>query len=332
MRKEAARVLLAGMFLLGAATLHATTSVSVSFFHQELAPYGSWVNVAHYGVCWHPARLAVGWQPYTVGHWVYTDYGWTWISEDPWGEYPYHYGSWTFVEPEGWVWIPGVVWSPAWVTWSYSDEFVGWAPVPPDFALTVNGYAGPPIVVSQTRYVFVPVNRFASVNVAQVRVPVAQNQVILARSQRVTGFSVSGQVVHNTALPIDRVERASGGRIERVSIERTSVRPAPVSASASNGKTLAVVAPAKTREAELVRVPQKESGKQSQDRVAQKESGSSLTNGLPKGKREAVSEEEAGDGGGEAGTAGGTPGSGSAPAESGGKPQGPARRRRFARS
>jgi len=26
-----------------------------------------------------------------------------------------------------WVWVPGTVWPRAWVTWSYSDSYVGWA-------------------------------------------------------------------------------------------------------------------------------------------------------------------------------------------------------------
>src|SRR5262249_3319440 len=31
----------------------------------------------------------------------------------------------------GWVWAPDTVWSPAWVTWRYSDAYCGWAPLPP---------------------------------------------------------------------------------------------------------------------------------------------------------------------------------------------------------
>ena len=40
------------------------------------------------------ARVPSGWQPYSNGQWVYTEYGWTWISDDPWGGNPYHYGTW----------------------------------------------------------------------------------------------------------------------------------------------------------------------------------------------------------------------------------------------
>src|SRR5262249_51232469 len=93
----------------------AGVSISFSFFHNSLSPYGNWVNVGNYGTCWRPSGLAVGFQPYyTNGHWVYTEYGWTWVSNDPWGDIAYHYGSWYDDASYGWVWVPGYTWSPAW--------------------------------------------------------------------------------------------------------------------------------------------------------------------------------------------------------------------------
>ena len=29
-------------------------------------------------------------------------------------------------------WVPGDQWAPAWVAWRYSDDYVGWAPLPPE--------------------------------------------------------------------------------------------------------------------------------------------------------------------------------------------------------
>ncbi len=105
-------------------------------FRTALAPYGTWRRVPRWGEVWIPARVSRDWRPYSVGHWVYTeDYGWYWISveeEAEWGWITFHYGRWVFVEPYGWVWVPGNVWGPAWVDWRYGDEFVGWAPLPPD--------------------------------------------------------------------------------------------------------------------------------------------------------------------------------------------------------
>src|SRR5512144_1809037 len=79
-----------------AAPARGDVAVSFSFFHDSLSPYGRWVSVGSYGQCWAPVGVDAGWQPYTVGHWIYTDYGWTWVSSDPWGDATYRYGTWTF--------------------------------------------------------------------------------------------------------------------------------------------------------------------------------------------------------------------------------------------
>src|SRR5512142_2840326 len=160
---------LAIAFSAGPATAQVSVSVSIGGFYDELSPYGQW-NDCNYGRCWTPHHVGAGWQPYTNGQWVYTEYGWTWMSDDPWGGNPYHYGTWVFLSGYGWSWVPGTVWAPAWVTWSYSDRYVGWAPLPPSVVLGESGYAGNPVVVSQTQYVFVPVNRFVDTDVTSVRV------------------------------------------------------------------------------------------------------------------------------------------------------------------
>src|SRR5262245_40143079 len=81
-----------------------------SYFYDDLAPYGEWFEVPRYGWVWCPVDAPIGWRPYTVGYWVYTDWGWMWISEDPWGWAPYHYGRWDYSRHYGWIWIPGDVW------------------------------------------------------------------------------------------------------------------------------------------------------------------------------------------------------------------------------
>src|SRR5437660_8592740 len=64
---------------------HGQVSISISFFHDELAPQGRWIVAADYGDAWIPSGVPGGWTPYVDGEWVYSDYGWTWVSEDPWG-------------------------------------------------------------------------------------------------------------------------------------------------------------------------------------------------------------------------------------------------------
>ncbi len=113
-------------------------------FQSVLAPYGSWMNIPPYGLAWQPYAGVVGpdFVPYgTAGNWVYSDAGWVWNSEYPWGWATFHYGNWV-TTPTGWAWVPGSVWAPAWVSWRYGDGIVGWAPM------------GPGGVVENVPYVF----------------------------------------------------------------------------------------------------------------------------------------------------------------------------------
>jgi hypothetical protein len=116
----------------------ATPSAAVSFdyFHDQLAPYGNWVQVANYGWAWSPAVAAAdgGWRPYAdQGQWVYTDGGWYWQSQYPWGDIAFHYGRWYRDLSYGWLWVPDYTWAPAWVCWrnAEAEGYCGWAPLPP---------------------------------------------------------------------------------------------------------------------------------------------------------------------------------------------------------
>jgi len=106
----------------------------VAFFYQELSPYGRWVTLETGEWCWQPT-IAVStpdWRPYwDSGHWVWTDQGWFWASDYPWGWAAFHYGRWHMHSHYGWVWVPDRVWGPAWVVWRSGGEYCGWAPLPP---------------------------------------------------------------------------------------------------------------------------------------------------------------------------------------------------------
>jgi hypothetical protein len=107
-----------------------SVSVAVDFntFQQELSPYGRWMNNPRYGQVWIYNDAAF--RPYyTDGHWEYTNYGWSWISDYDWGWAPFHYGRWEEDPAYGWMWIPGYEWASAWVSWSSVDDYYGWAPL-----------------------------------------------------------------------------------------------------------------------------------------------------------------------------------------------------------
>ena len=106
---------------------------SFDLFYSSLADDGDWYNTPDFGYVWHPT-VANGndkWRPYTDGYWAQTDDGWAWVSYEAFGWATYHYGRWTRLQSIGWAWVPGYQWGPGWVSWRTSDEYVGWAPLPP---------------------------------------------------------------------------------------------------------------------------------------------------------------------------------------------------------
>ncbi|MFZ0845282.1 MAG: DUF6600 domain-containing protein, partial [Pseudolabrys sp.] len=124
-----------GASIIAGALTPAQAQVSAEF-QSALEPYGEWRRDARWGEVWVPDQRPRGWQPYSVGHWVYTDdWGWFWVSDNDeadWGWVTYHYGRWIFERRTGWIWIPGDEWAPAWVDWRRGDNYVGWAALAPD--------------------------------------------------------------------------------------------------------------------------------------------------------------------------------------------------------
>ena len=143
------------VFLLALATVtlwttaRAQTEAEITYqdFYDGLAPYGDWVYVDGYGYCWQPG-VEEGWRPYTNGGWIYTNAGWTWSSDEEWGWATDHYGRWMLTTEFGWLWVPGYEWAPAWVSWRKSDEYVGWAPLPPEATWQPASGFGPSVDVS----------------------------------------------------------------------------------------------------------------------------------------------------------------------------------------
>ena len=114
------------------------TTVSFQLFYDQMSPYGSWVEYRNYGYVWIPDADR-DFSPYcSNGHWVYTDYGWTWASDYPWGWAAFHYGRWGYDDDFGWFWIPGNEWGPAWVTWRRAPGYYGWAPMGPGISVDIS--------------------------------------------------------------------------------------------------------------------------------------------------------------------------------------------------
>jgi hypothetical protein len=116
-------------------------------FQQALSPHGRWVQTPQYGQVWVPSGVGPRWRPYSNGRWVYSERGWTFVSSEPWGWAPFHYGRWVFVPGQGWSWIPGYEWAPAWVSWRYGGGYMSWAPLGP-FGVAAAYYNTPSLWVA----------------------------------------------------------------------------------------------------------------------------------------------------------------------------------------
>ncbi len=193
----------------------------VRHYVSELDYYGDWRYVATFGWVWRPTILQVGWRPYYSGYWTWCPRGWTWVSYEPWGWLPYHYGRWSWVTSAGWVWIPGAVYSGAWVSWSVTPSYVGWCPL--DFynrpAYVRLNYINTTVSQYGGGWNFLPLNRWGGRNldrdiVRADRVPRLQGAVTTRylphfdeRQARVRPEVVQ-QVVRNSSDPLRPSERS----------------------------------------------------------------------------------------------------------------------------
>ena len=191
-------------------------SAEASFFYDQLAPYGQWLWVDPYGWVWSPNNLAIGWRPYTEGHWVYSDAGWTWASDQPWGWAAFHYGRWFFEANRGWCWVPGTEWAPAWVAWHWGDDYCGWAALPP--GLDWQSRSSWDGVIPGFGWCFVPRRNFYDRHLVGEIVLSARNVTLLGVTREVTRFERRGNVIVNVSLTPELVEQAVGRKVRRLEI------------------------------------------------------------------------------------------------------------------
>ncbi len=227
---------------------HARTSVSFNLFFDTLAPYGNWVPVSGYGYGWRPIDVGPYWKPYRDGYWGWSDQGWLWISYEPWGWATYHYGRWVFDDYYGWIWIPGVTWAPAWVSWYESPGYIGWSPLPPDnnffleIGISIGGYGGyyggyypgyrnyhrrrhkkhhyydNDYYAPREHCVFVPQNKFGHHNTGLVEVSGPHNLTVIRNVKNVTNIKVVNNGIINYGPDKDRLERSGSGKFSKVNL------------------------------------------------------------------------------------------------------------------
>jgi len=206
-------------------------AVSVDYFQTALSPYGTWITVPNYGLCWRPtvAVADCNWRPYAHhGRWVWTDCGWYWYSHYSWGWAPFHYGRWCDYPRVGWVWVPDTVWGPSWVTWRYNSYYCGWAPLPPrchyvsGFGLHYRnssvGFSYNFGLASHC-YTVLPLNRFCSPKPHHYYANPTLTAQFYRESAAVTHITENAdKVPNNHGIGYDRVAKVTREEIRRVNI------------------------------------------------------------------------------------------------------------------
>jgi hypothetical protein len=159
-----------------------------------LSQYGRFVQHARYGEVWVPTVTPQGWHPYPPCHWVKTQqYGWYYDDKTPWGQIVHHYGRWFWDQQIGWAWDPGSEFSPGWVVWRTSPEWVGWAPMPPDQAFQ---NASSDQFNNSDQWIFIETAKFNNGCDAMQIAPVERVPVLLRQTKWVTAVEyVDGIVV-----------------------------------------------------------------------------------------------------------------------------------------
>lgn len=196
-------------------------------FREPLEPFGDWIESADYGAVWSPNSSDIddGWAPYTNGSWGHSDYGWSWVSSEPFGWACYHYGRWIRLGGRGWCWVPGPDWAPAWVSWRTCDSHIAWAPLPPsarwNHGLGIGSWVDAYCGIGPSSYCFVERANFGAPDCRRVLVDRKNNVDLIRRSKNVTRLSSSDRFVHNHGPDFDRACKLSSRPIKRLKIDPT---------------------------------------------------------------------------------------------------------------
>lgn len=198
----------------------------VDMFYENLSVYGAWEWVEGPGWVWSPYNISIDWRPYTLGHWTYTDHGWTWVSSEEFGWAVYHYGRWSYEASYGWVWVPGKVWAPAWVSWHRGNGWVGWAPLTWRVKWRAEGgldWGGVSLraSIAPTSWSFVRTRDLVEVNLRHHIAPAARNVTLIKITNNVTHYTLVDKRIINGGLKVGVVQKALGRPIPRLRVRES---------------------------------------------------------------------------------------------------------------
>jgi probable HAF family extracellular repeat protein len=216
-------------------------------FYSGLSSNGSWIDAGDYGYAFRP-DAPNDWQPYQDGHWIWTDRGWYWNSNETFGWATYHYGRWVSIQGIGWCWVPGHEWAPAWVSWRQSDAYVGWAPLPPEAEISghasISSWADSYYDIGPSAYVFIRYAHWFAPSYRRYCEPRVRNVRIINRTKNVTNIVYNNTVINNYGPRVQNVSAKTKRDIQeaKLTVNRGSGHNVRYGQTL-NGKQLNVMAP-----------------------------------------------------------------------------------------
>ena len=203
-------------------------NVGVSFgvFYSSLSHYGEWIELQPDVYAWRPLHIHHDWRPYMDGRWVWTNDGWFWVSNEPFGWATFHYGRWYDDDYYGWIWMPGYDWAPAWVEWRYDDDYIGWSPLPPYATFNINiGIHFTTRWVAPLHYwSFVRYRHFCEPRVVNYYEPAERTRRFFGNTRSRSDYSYERDRIINRGVDRELVERRGGERIRTAEITETRDR------------------------------------------------------------------------------------------------------------
>jgi hypothetical protein len=188
--------------------------------YNYLAPYGNWVDMPPYGYVWTPRNMGYQWRPYSNGHWVMTEYGWTWIAYEPWGAVPFHYGRWGYDDYIGWYWVPGNTWGPAWVSWRWNDQYAGWAPLQPGIEIRANmDFGSISINIPIRSWNFLQILHFLDTDVNRYTLPYERNSSLYNYTNNRNNINFRNDRLYNEGINVDVVRRLTRRNVAQYRIQ-----------------------------------------------------------------------------------------------------------------
>jgi hypothetical protein len=127
-----------------------------------------------------------------------------------------------------WCWVPGYEWAPSWVSWRQNDQYIGWAPLPPEAVWSINigfsTWTDSYYDIGPGCYNFVPYESFACrTSLRPFLMNRAHNVTYIDQSVNITNISYNNTVVNNIFCggpDVNRLDRMGGDRVPRYSLRR----------------------------------------------------------------------------------------------------------------